>query len=99
MLQTRLLAIRPAATRDIDPDDGPNHFSNLRGRNDDAEIAGEGLVPRRAAEGDAKKQFVADAHRLDSNVIGILDRADQAAAVESNVELARQIVEGPIIQD
>ena len=41
-------------------------------------------------------------HRLDgfgADVVGIFDRADQPAAVERNVEFARQIVERAIVDD
>ena len=64
-----------------------------------AEIAGEGLVARGAAERDAEENFVADLHRLAADVVGVLDRADESAAIVGDVELARQIVERAVVDD
>ncbi len=56
-------------------------------------------MARRAAEGDAEENFVADLHRLAADVVRIFDRADEAAAVIGDVELARQVVERAIIDN
>ena len=53
----------------------------------------------RAAQDDAKHDIIAHFHRFDADVISVFHRTDQTAAIVSDVEFARQIIEGTVVDD
>ena len=75
------------------------------GLHDHAGVAREVPVSRdaaeREAEPDARLDAVAVDHldRLEADVVGVLQHRDDAAAVEADIELARQAVERAVVED
>ena len=75
------------------------------GLHDDAGVAREIAVAGDAAEREAEPDARLDAetvHHLDgleADVVGVLQHRDDAAAVEGDVELARQAVERALVED
>ena len=84
---------------------GVGDLGGLGRLDDDAGIAGEILVPGDAAEHqaepDARLDAVAllDRDGLEADVVGVLQHRNRAAAVEGDVELARQAVERAVVED
>ncbi len=99
MFEAGLLTVGAVAVGDIDAHDRGDDFVQLRRLHDHAEVAGEGFVASRAAEGDAEHHFIAHVHGLAADVVGVFDGADQATAVVGDIEFARQIVERAIVDD
>ena len=71
----------------------------------DAGVAGEIPVAGDAAEHEPEPDAGLDAEavvhldRLEADVVGVLQHRDRAAAVEGDVELARQAVERAVVED
>ena len=57
------------------------------------------LCPVAPPSGNAEVDFVVDLHGLHADVVGVLDRPDQASAIEGDVELARKIVKFAVRED
>ena len=77
----------------------------IRGPDDDAGVAREAAVARKSAEAktepDAglKSEAVVHLHRLEADVVGILQHGNYARAVEADIELARQAVERAVVEN
>ena len=93
MLEPRFLSVGAIAVGDIHANDRGHDLVEFRWFHQDANIARERFVPGRSAQRDAEKDLVADAHRLAADVIRVLNRADETAAVIGDIELPREIVE------
>ena len=85
MFESRLLAISAAASLNVNAQRRHDDFVDLIRRNNHAEVAGERFVAGRAAERDAEKNFVAELDGFHADVVRVLDRADQTAAVVGDV--------------
>src|SRR5690606_4294385 len=94
VFQPRLVAVGAIAVIDEDAHDRVRDRGCILGRNDDAGVAGEILVPGDAAERETKphagryRRAVADLNGLEADVVGVLECRDRAGPVESDVELA-----------
>src|SRR5207253_3276157 len=99
VFQPRLLAIGTIALVDEHPQDGDRDRNALLGRDRHAEVAGKGAVAGDAADRDTKVHTFLRAHRAEADVVRILERRHAAAAVERDVELARQAVELAMVED
>src|SRR5208282_4714729 len=68
-------------------------------------ISGEIAVAGDAAEAElepdagSKAEAIVHPHRLEADVVGILQHRNGAGAVESDIELARQAVERAVVED
>jgi len=105
VLETRLLAVGAIAVFQEDAQDGVGHLHAAVGRDDDTAVAGEVAVAGDAAEAqpepDARRDGVAlpHPHRGEADVVRVLEDAHRAAAVEADVELARQPVQLAVVED
>ena len=99
MFKTRPFAVRSAASFDEHTDDGDDNLVDFRRRNHHAKVAGERFVAGGTTERDSEKNFVAEFYRFHADVVRVFHGSDQAAAVVSDVKLARQIVERAVVDD
>src|SRR4029077_15237364 len=103
VFQPRLGAIGAIAMIDKDPYHGVGYGRCFRRLDDHAGIAGKAAMPGDAAkhqpEPDARLDAVTIiyAHRLKADVVGVLEHRDDAAAVEADIEFARNAVERTIV--
>src|SRR4051812_8215913 len=70
---------------------GGNTFFIWGGGNDAPKTGRKAFGAGAPAEGEAKQDLPAESHRFDSDVIGVLDRADETAAIKRDIEFAGQI--------
>src|SRR5262249_24402973 len=81
------------------------HQRRLGWLHDDAGRAGKILVTRNAAHGEAKpdprldSEAVLHGHRGKADVDGVLQHRSDAATVEAHVELARDAIEGAVVEN
>ncbi len=99
MFEPRFFPVAAISIGDVNANERDDDLVQFRRFHQNAEVARERFVSSRAAECDAEENFVADLHHLCADVICVLDRADESAAVEGDVELARQIVERAVVDD
>ena len=105
VFEPRLGAVGAVAVIDEHPHDGVGDRGRLRRLADDAGLAGEILVPGDAADGDAEPDAGLDAEavlhldRGEADVVRILQHRNQTAAVEPDIELARNAVERAVVED
>ena len=105
VFQPRLGAVGTVAVIDEHAHHCVRDLACVGGLHDDAGVAREILVAREAAkaepEPDAglKPETVFHLHRLESDIVGILQHRNRAGAVEGDVELARQAVERPVVEN
>src|SRR5206468_9899456 len=105
VLEARALAVGAIALVDEDPHDRHRHRNSLLGRDQHAEIAGEIAMPGDAADRSAEVNTVRlrlarpDAYCGEADVVGIFEGGDSAAAVEGDIEFARQAVELAVVED
>ncbi len=105
VFEPRLGAVGAVAVVDEDAHYGVGDLGGVFRLDDDAGSAGEILVPGDAAEHELEPnaRFDAEAilHRdgLEADVVGVFQHRDQAAAVEADVELARDAVERAVVED
>src|SRR5258708_2908388 len=102
VFETCLFPVAPVAMLEIGSNDGGGNGNTFLGREEDAAVAGEILVAGDSAELHAKVNARltarrAGAYRDKANVVGVFERADRPAAVESDVELARQAVHFAVV--
>src|SRR5258705_9842431 len=99
MFEARFFAVRAATALDEDAQDSDDDFIYFTGRDDHTKVASEGFMTRRASESDAENNFITEARGLDADIVGVFDRADQATAVEGDVEFAGKVVERTVVDD
>ena len=105
VFQPRLVAVGAVAILDEDAHDGVGDFGGVLRLHQHAGVAREIAMAGDAAEREAKPDARLDAvpvdhlDRLEADVVGVLQHRNDAAAVEADVELARQAVERAVIQD
>ena len=105
VFQPRLVAVGAVAVLDEHAHHGVGDFRRVLRLHDHAgvarEVAMSGDAAEREAEPDARLDAVAVDHldRLEADVVGVLQHRNDAAAVEADIELARQAVERAVVQD
>src|SRR5580704_1477033 len=105
VFEPRLGAVGAVAVVDEDAHYGIGHPGGIFGLDDDAGSAGEVLMTGDAAEHelepDARFDAEAVLHRdgLKTDVVGVFQHRDQAAAVKADVELAWDAVERAVVED
>jgi hypothetical protein len=105
VFEARALAVRAVALGDEDAHHGGGDRDALLRPQQHACVAGEvvmaGDAAERHAEVDAGRRRLALAHgdRGETDIVGVLEHGHGAAAVEGDVELARQAVELAMIED
>ena len=105
VLQPRLLPIGAVAILIEDTNHGGGDRYSLFRAQQQAAIGGKLLVSRNAAKQNAKIDAcrniaaLANMRRNETYIVGVRNHADGAAAVESDVELARQSIHVARIQD
>jgi hypothetical protein len=97
--------VGPVAVLDEDAHDRIGDRCAILDPTEHAGLAREIAMAGDPADDDAEPQAgldamaLADPHRLKADVIGLLERRDPTAAVEGDVELARQAVERTVVED
>ena len=105
VFEARLGAIGAVAVVDENPHHGIRHPGRVGRLDDDAGVAGEilmaGDAAQHEAEPDAGLDAVAVVHgdRRKADVVGILEHRDGAAAVEADIEFARNAVERAVVEN
>src|ERR1700722_1567198 len=105
VFEPRLGAVGAVAVVDEDAHYGVGDLGGVFRLDDDAGIAGKILKPGDAAEHELEPDAWRDAeavfHRdgLEADVVGVFQHRDQAAAVEADIELARDAVERAVVED
>src|SRR6516165_4692106 len=105
VFESRLGAVGAIAMIDEHAHDGVGHLGGVGGLDHHAGVAREVLVPGNAADDQTKpragRNLAAVLHldRLEADVVGILEHGNDAAAVEADIELARQAVERALVED
>ncbi len=103
IFQPRLGPVGAVSLGNVDAHDRVGDLGGFAGLDDGAGLARQIPMPGDTAdnelEPDARRdaRAVFDLHRLKADVVGVLERRDRAAAVEGDVELARQTVERALI--
>ena len=105
IFQARTRAVCAVAMFDEDAHDGIRHGNGVMGRNDNARIPREILVPGDAAQ----REAIPDArchcgafknlYGLKADVVGVFQRGNDTATIKGHVELARQAIKRAIIED
>jgi len=105
VFEPRLGAVGAVAMIDEYAHDGIGHLGGVGGLHHHAGLAREVPVPGDAADHQAKphagRDLAAFLHldRLETDIVGILQHGNDAAAVEADIELARQAVERAFVED
>jgi hypothetical protein len=99
VFQPRLQAVGPVAAGEEHAQDRVAHLHDVAGRDDDVRAAGEVAVAGDAAEAEAEQRLLADLHRGEGDVVGVLQDHHAPAAVEGDVELPRQAEQVAGVQD
>ena len=105
VFEPRLGAVGAVAVIDEYAHDGVGHLGGVGGFDHHAGLAREVPVPGDAADHQAKPHAGHDLaallhlDRLEADVVGILKHGNDAAAVEADIELARQAVERAFVED
>ena len=105
VFQTRLLAVGAVAAVDIDAHDRIGHGHGIggphqhAGRSGEILVAGDAAQPQPEPHARGHRRTICDAHRREGDVVGVLEHGNDAAAVEADVELARQAVQRAVIED
>ena len=105
VFQPRLVAVGAVAVVDEHAHHRVGDLGGVGRAHHHAGLAREILVPGDAAEHQAEPDAGLDAEavlhldRLEADVVGVLQRGDDAAAVIGDVELARQPVERALVED
>src|SRR5262249_41040544 len=105
ILQARLVAVGAITVLDVDANDRVSDLRCLLRPNYDAGIARKVLVTGDPAECEPKPNAGFDIEPLfhlhggEADVVAILKHGDFSAAVEADVEFARQAVERTLVQD
>ena len=105
IFEPRLGAVGAVAVVDEDAHHGVGDLGGVVGLDDDAGIAGEILVAGDAAEHEAEPDAGLDAEAvlhldgLEADIVGIFQHRDDAAAVEADIEFARDAVERAVVED
>jgi hypothetical protein len=90
---------------DKETHDGIGNFAGILWLHQHAGIAGEIAVAGDAAETELEPdaghepETIIHLHRLEADVVGILEHRDGAGAVEGDIEFARQTVKRAIVED
>src|SRR5207247_924748 len=104
VFEARAFAVGAVALVDEDAHDRYGHRHALLRRDDDAEVAGEIAVSGDATDRDTEVHAFrnalarCDANGVEADVVRVLKRGDRTAAVERDVELARQSVELAVVE-
>jgi hypothetical protein len=105
VFQPRPLAVLAVPVLDEHPHHRVRDRDAVGGGAEHAGRARDVAVARDAAEDDAhpdpllRRRAGGDAHGLEADVVRLLEHRDAAAAVEGDVELARQAVERAVVED
>ena len=105
VFEPRLGTIAAVTVVDEHAYDRIRHLGRLGGLDDDAGIAGEVLMAGNAAKHEPEPdagldtEAVFDLDGLKSDVVGVFQHRDDAAAIEADVELARNAVKRTIVED
>ena len=105
VFQPRLVAVGAVAVIDEHAHDRVGDLGRVGRTHDHAGLAREILVAGDAAQHQPEPDAGLDAEavlhldRLEADVVGVLQRRHDAAAVEGDVELARQAVERALVED
>ena len=78
---------------DPDSSEGERGVDNLFRATDKSAVLGEFPMPGDPTEEDSKVGLAVHLHRAHPDVIGVFGHADETAAVQGDVEFARQVVE------
>ncbi len=90
---------------DVNAHDRVRHLAGVCRLHQHAGVAGEIVVAGNAAETELEPdagrepEAVVDLHRLEADVVGILQHRNDAGAVEGDVELARQAVQRAVVEN
>ncbi len=105
VFEARLLAVGAVAVIDEHAHDGIGHGNGILGLDQHAGRPREILMAGDAAESEPEPHAGLDAcaiaypHRREGDVIGILQHRNNSAAVEADVELARQAIQRAVVED
>ncbi len=105
VFESCLGAVGTVAMIDEYAHDGVGHLGGVGGLDHHAGLAREVLVPGNAADDQPKPHAGCDLaavlhlDRLEADVVGVLEHGNDAAAVEADIELARQAVERALVED
>src|SRR5262249_40756578 len=105
VFEPRLVAVGPVSVRDIDTYDGIGDLRCFLRPDDHAGIAGEILVAGDAAKCETKphaglcRETRLHLDSLKSDVVGIFKDRYAARAVKSDIELARQTIQRPFVEN
>ena len=105
VFEPRLVAVGAVAVLDEDAHDGVGDLRRLLRLDDDAGVAREILVAGDAAEREPEPdaglgaEAVLHLDRLEADVVGVFQHRNEAAAVEADIELARQAVERALVEN
>ena len=105
VFEPRLGAVGAVAMVDEHAHDGIGHLGGVRGLHHDAGLARKVPVAGDAADHQPKPNAALESetvlHRdcLEADVVGVLEHRNDAAAVEADIELARQAVERALVED
>ena len=105
VFQPRLGAVGAIAVIDEDAHHRVRHLAGILRQHQHTGIAGEIAVAGDAAEAElepdagSEAEAIVHLHRLEADVVGILQHRNGAGAVESDIELARQAVERAVVED
>ena len=105
VFEPRLGAVSAIAVIDEHTHHRVGHQRRIRGPDDDSGVAGETAVAGQSAEAKTEPdaglepEAVVHLHRLEADVVGILQNRNHSGAVESDVELARQAVERAVVEN
>ena len=105
VFEPRLGAVGAVAVVDEDAHHGIGHLGGVFGLDDDAGSASEILMPGDAAEHELEPDARLDAEAvlhgdgLEADVVGVFEHRDHAAAVEADIEFARDAIERAVVED
>ncbi len=105
IFQPRLGAVGPVTFGDEDTHDRIGDFAGFVGLDDGAGLARQILVSRNTAENELEPDAgcntgaIFDFDGLETDVIGVFQRRNGAAAIESDIEFAGQTIERALVQD
>ena len=105
VFEPRLGAVGAVAVVDKDAHHGIRHPGGVFGFDDDAGSAGEVLMPGDAAEHELEPDTRLDAEAvlnrdgLEADVVGVFQHRYQPAAIEADIELARDAIERTVVED
>jgi len=105
VFEARLLAVGAVAVRDEHADHGRGNSKGLIGPDQYSAVGCELLVAGDAAQQNAEIDAgrhvaaLADAHCLETDVVGVSHDADGSTAIESNIEFSRKFIEIAQVED